>query len=188
MKSYFSADFHLLHQNIIKYDNRPFKSIQLMDTAIIGNCMDLFRTGDEFYFLGDFALGNIQNIESYIQTLASSGVKMFFIKGNHDKNEMIKLYNKYGTYLGEQKKVRVNGQDIVLNHYRMDVWDKSHHGTWHLHGHSHHSLPERRNSRCIDVGINGKGYNYKPLEFEQVADYISLKTWEPIDHHGRDTK
>lgn len=184
MNDYFTSDFHLQHRNIIKYDNRPFKSVDDMDDTIIRNCMRVLQPGDRFYFLGDFCLGT--RAESFLETLRSSGAQLFFIKGNHDKNDMTKLYQKYGVYLGEQRKIRsVGDQEIVLNHYRMDVWDKSHHGTWHLHGHSHHSLPVRHNARCIDVGINGREYNYTPLSFQQVAGYMAKKTWEPIDHHGR---
>lgn len=186
MKTYFSADFHLQHANVIRFDNRPFKHVDDMDKAIIKNCMQLFKPGDQFYFLGDFSMrGTNDKSESYFQELKSSGVQMFFIKGNHDKKDTIKLYNKYGIYLGEQKKIRVGEQEIVLNHYRMDVWDKSHHGTWHLHGHSHHSLPIRRDARCMDVGINGVGYNYTPVDFEYVSEVMKYKEWKPIDHHGR---
>jgi calcineurin-like phosphoesterase family protein len=184
-KDYFAADFHLGHANIIKYDNRPFRSVKEMDDQIMLNCERLFKDGDRFYFLGDFAFKNEGAAENYMKRLANTGVKMFFIKGNHDKSPTVRLYKTYGEYLGEQKMVEVQGQEIVLNHYRMDVWDKSHHGTWHLHGHSHHSLPERHNARCIDVGINGRGYNYSPLEFADIERMMAKKTWEPIDHHGR---
>lgn len=184
---YFGSDFHFFHSNVIKYDKRPFYSVDEMNERIIKNCMELFKPGDRFFFVGDWALSrNIDDVERTFEVFKSSGVQMFFIKGNHDKKDTIKLYQKYGVYLGEQKKIdSIDGQEIVLNHYRMDVWDKSHHGVWHLHGHSHHSLPERPTARCIDVGINGKEYNYTPLSFIQVKKYMDKKDYKPIDHHGR---
>jgi hypothetical protein len=33
------------------------------------------------------------------------------------------------------------GQPIVLCHYAMRVWNRSHHGAWHLYGHSRGNLP-----------------------------------------------
>ena len=33
-------------------------------------------------------------------------------------------------------------QDIVLCHYAMRVWQKSHYGAWMLYGHSHGTLPD----------------------------------------------
>lgn len=187
-KNWFSSDFHFGHTNVIKYDNRPFDSVKEMDNYILEGLEASFNKNDNFYYLGDFSLfkkHQIDNSEEYFKRIKETGVNMFFIKGNHDHSDMIKLYNKYGTYLGEQKKIIVNNQEIILNHYRMDVWDKSHHGSWHLHGHSHHSLPERDSARCTDVGINGQGFDYLPLEFVDIEHIMSRKTFKPIDHHGR---
>lgn len=191
--TYFSADWHLDHANIIKYDGRPFKSVEEMNETIINNICSTIKKGDILYFLGDFAMTRSTNsMEGHMKAVIYTGAQLFFIKGNHDKKDTIKLYQKYGVYLGEQKKIRVvdvskpdGNQEIVLNHYRMDVWDKSHHGVWHLHGHSHHTLPERPTARCMDVGINGKGYNYNVLSYEQIGEHMATKTFVPIDHHGK---
>jgi len=193
---YFSADWHLNHANIIKYDGRPFKTVEQMNEVILHNVCSTLKRGDSLYFLGDFALArNMTQVESQMQILASTGAQLFFIKGNHDKKDTIKLYQKHGTYLGEQKKIAITDvtkpdgrQEIVLNHYRMDVWDKSHHGVWHLHGHSHHSLPERNNARCMDVGINGSWYNYNVLDYPTVGKHMATKNWQPIDHHGKNER
>lgn len=180
MKTYFASDYHLGHKNVIKYDNRPFKDVWDMDEAIIANHNSVVSEEDEFYFLGDFCFNN--RAEEYLQRLNG---RKYFIKGNHDRRDMLKLYNKYGIYLGQLDEVVVNGQLISLCHYRMDVWNKSHRGAWHLHGHSHHSLPVRETAKCIDVGINGEGYGYTPLSFEQIKKIMDKRVYVPIDHHGR---
>ena len=188
---YFSSDWHLGHANIIKYDKRPFKDVQEMDHTIMNNVIGQLKKGDTLYYLGDFAMTRSQNdMEGYMKSLAYSEAELFFIKGNHDKRGMLKLYQKYGTYLGEQKKIKIPDpdghegiQEIVLNHYAMRVWDKSHRGTWHLYGHSHHTLPDLPNSKSFDVGINGHGY--KLLSFEDVAKIMATKTYVPVDHHGK---
>lgn len=176
-KNWFSSDWHLCHQNILLFDNRPFSHLGEMHTTIINNYNDLVNEEDDFYFLGDFCF-NDRETEYYLQQLKGN---LFFIKGNHDKKHTIKLYEKYGTYLGEQCKIKVNSKEIVLNHYCMKVWDKSHFGSWHLFGHSHHSLPEDINSLSFDIGCNG--WNYKPLEFKQIEEIMSKKIYKPIDHH-----
>lgn len=190
---YFSADWHLDHANIIKYDGRPFKTVEQMNEAIIKNVCSTLKKGDKLYFLGDFAMTRSTNsMEGHMKAVSYTGAELFFIKGNHDKRDTIELYRKYGTYLGEQKMIRVMDknkpegyQDIVLNHYRMDVWDKSHHGVWHLHGHSHHTLPERPTARCMDVGINGSWYSYNILDYPTIGKHMATKNWVPIDHHGK---
>ena len=177
--SYFSSDYHFGHANVIKFDKRPYNDIWAMDEAIIANHNSVVDEKDDFYFLGDFCFNN--RAEEYMQRL--NGNK-FFIKGNHDRREMIKLYHKYGTYLGELAEVSVNSQKIVLCHYAMKVWNKSHRGVWHLYGHSHHSLPDDKTSLSFDVGINGDGYKYTPLSFEQVKKIMNKKQYKPLDHHG----
>lgn len=176
-RTFFSSDYHLSHGNVIKYDNRPFKNIDEMNETIITNHNEIVRDDDDLYFLGDFCF-NFRDAEELMKQFKGN---LFFIKGNHDKKDMIKLYQKYGTYLGEQKMIKVNEQEIVLNHYAMRVWNKSHHGVWHLYGHSHGSLPDDSNSLSFDVGC--MLYDYKPLEFQQVKDIMSKKTYKPKDHH-----
>lgn len=182
--NYFSSDWHLGHANIIKYDKRPFKNTEEMDETILGNvCAQLMR-GDNLYYLGDFAMTRNANVmEGHMKALAYTGANLFFIRGNHDKRDTVRLYEKYGTYLGEQRKIEVNGQEIVLNHYAMRVWDKSHRGVWHLYGHSHHTLKEDMTSLSFDVGING--WDYQLLSFEDVKQKMSHKNYTPIDHHGK---
>lgn len=189
MNTYFSSDWHLGHANIIKYDKRPFKTVEEMDLAIITNVTEQLQKGDTLYYLGDFAFTRSMNeAEGHMKALALTGANLLFIKGNHDKRDTIKLYEKYGTYLGEQKKIKleVRGHEyeIVLNHYAMRVWDKSHRGTWHLYGHSHHSLPDLQESLSFDVGING--WDYKLVSFDQVKEKMAKKSYKPIDHHKPD--
>ncbi len=189
---YFSSDWHLGHANIIKYDGRPFKSTEEMDLTIITNVTDQLKKGDNLYYLGDFALTRSANaMEGYMKALALTEANLFFIKGNHDKRDTIKLYERYGTYLGEQKKVKIldsslreGHQDVILNHYAMRVWDKSHRGVWHLYGHSHHSLPDLEDSLSFDVGING--WDYKLVSYPMVREKMAKKKYKPIDHHQPD--
>jgi calcineurin-like phosphoesterase family protein len=180
MLTYFSSDWHLGHANIIKYDKRPFKDTEEMNRTIIQNYNSIVKLEDEFYFLGDFCMGDRSKAESYFQQLIPN--KKFFIAGNHDGRETVELYKKYGTYLGKMAEIRVEGQGITLNHYCMKVWNKSHHGNFHLYGHSHGSLPDDPNALSFDVGVNC--WDYKPISFEEVKRTMAKKTFKPIDHHG----
>lgn len=155
MTNYFSSDWHLNHANILKYDNRPFKDIKEHDEVIINNYKSIVSNYDNFYFLGDFAFASNGYIEKILNSL--NGNK-FFIRGNHDKKDTIRLYKKYGTYLGELETVEINKQKIVLCHYSMRVWNGSHKGFWHLYGHSHGSLEHLLNGKSFDVGINVHNY------------------------------
>jgi calcineurin-like phosphoesterase family protein len=50
---YFSADWHLGHKNIIKYCNRPFKTVEDMDSTIWINAYKVLKPNDVLYYLGD---------------------------------------------------------------------------------------------------------------------------------------
>lgn len=177
-KYYFSSDYHIDHFNVIRFDKRPFTTVEQMNEVIIANHNAIVTNEDDFYFLGDFSF-NMQRAEYYLQRF--NGNK-FFIRGNHDKDNMIKLYEKHSTYLGELKEIVIQEQRITLCHYAMKVWNQSHRLAWHLYGHSHLSLPDDPNSLSFDVGIMGN--NYKPYSFEDVQARMSRKTYKPKDHHG----
>lgn len=182
--NYYSGDWHLGHNNIIRYDGRPFKSVDEMDGTILSNVRAQLKHGDNLYYVGDFALSKIKGLaEGYMKALADSGANLFFIRGNHDRSDTIKLYRDYGFYLGDMAEIQYGDQLIVLCHYAMRVWNKSHHGSWHLYGHSHHTLKEDQHSLSFDVGING--WNYKLVSHEQVEIKMAHKDYQPVDHHGK---
>ncbi len=187
MKNYFTSDFHFCHENVIKYDKRPFKNADEMNEYIINTHNNTVGKNDDVYFLGDFCFDRFRT-EEFLKIMNGN---FHFIKGNHDKQDTIKLYQKYGVYLGEQKMIGIfdnsankyGKQEIVLNHYSMNVWDKCHHGTWHLFGHSHGSLPDNPNSLSIDVGC--MLHNYIPLEYNDIKQIMKQKSYKPIDHHKK---
>ena len=73
-------------------------------------------------------------------------------------------------------------QRIVLCHYALRVWDKSHYGTWALYGHSHGTLPDNPHARAIDVGVDC--HDFAPVSYERVREIMAAKTFVPVDHHG----
>lgn len=190
MKNYFGSDFHLEHKNIIKYDKRPFRDIEHMNSTIIDNCASVLKKGDNFYYLGDFCFASSNKAEGHMKALSYTGASLFFIKGNHDRDNIIELYQKYGTYLGEQKRIAIEGQDIILNHYAMRVWDKSHRGAFHLYGHSHDNLEYKEWGKSMDVGVVSayriKG-EYTIFEYQELKHILSQRQAKIVDHHGDDS-
>ena len=176
-KIYFSSDWHLDHANVIRYDGRPFADVNEMNEVIISNHNSIVGPDDDFYFLGDFCF-NSKNTEYFLSRLQGN---LFFIKGNHDKHDTIKMYRKYGTYLGEQTKIKIGNQDVVLNHFAMRVWDKSHHGAILLYGHSHGGLEATPWGKSMDVCCTLN--DYKPFSWEQIKQIMDKREPKIIDHH-----
>jgi len=97
MKTYFTADLHLGHFNIIKYCNRPFKTLEQMNVTLIRNWNSRVKSEDVVYHVGDFCFrnspggksgeGEVLKAEHYVKQLNG---RIVFIKGNHDRNNSMK--------------------------------------------------------------------------------------------------
>ena len=177
MTTYFTSDTHFSHRNIIKYSNRPFGSKEEMDLKLVENWNTRIGQGDTIYHLGDFCLSTEQEGQSILDRLNG---KKHLILGNHDKvGRRLKGWESISDY----KEVSIDGQFIILCHYAMRVWNKSHHGSWMLYGHSHGSLPDDPNALSFDIGVDC--HEYKPLNMDEIRRIMKKKTFKPIDHHGK---
>lgn len=176
-KTFFSSDWHLSHKNIIKYDPRPFATIEEMDKTIIDNYNSVVGEDDEFFYLGDFCFNN-KKVEEFLEQLNG---KKYFIKGNHDHSDVVSAYKKYGTYLGGLEEIEVNKQLIVLCHYTMRNWNQSHRGAIHLYGHDHGALESTPHGKSMDVFVGLSGYY--PLEFTDIMSKLKDRKVIQVGHH-----
>lgn len=180
---YFTSDFHLGHANILKYCDRPFGTIGEHDKIIIQNFNDIVETYDVVYHLGDFTLGTTQWANNYIRRLKG---KWVFLPGSHDKwlkglppfavpsltGQFPSVEDPLVTleYPAGNKEQVV----IILCHYAMRVWDRSHYGSYHLYGHSHGKLPEWGWS--MDVGVDAQ--NFRPVSLRTVLETLEKEKSE----------
>lgn len=177
MNTFFTADTHFGHNNIIKYCNRPFSSVEEHNEVLINNWNSVVKPEDFVYHLGDFCFKD-NDFDKYFNQLNG---QIIFVEGNHDKVAR-KHRDKFFEYWRQYKEVKINEQRITLCHYALRVWNKSHWGSWHLYGHSHGSLPDDPHARSFDVGVDC--HNYYPISFDRVKEIMDSKLWQPIDHHG----
>jgi len=176
MAIWFTADTHFGHKNIIKFCNRPFSSIEEMDAALITAWNDVVQLGDTVYLLGDFTLG--YQAQPYFGRLKGT-VKI--IPGGHDKRW---IHGKYTTLSGPVEKLPTcytaklwyNNERslyVVLCHYALQVWDRSHYGSLHFYGHSHGRLEPYPNA--LDVGVDKAAQllgEYRPFSLEEAVSLV----------------
>ena len=85
MNTWFTADFHFYHENIIKYSNRPFKNIKIMHDVLINNYNSLVDPEDEVYIIGDLSLIGPENYYSLERIVKRMNGNKHLILGNHDR-------------------------------------------------------------------------------------------------------
>ncbi len=188
MTKLFSSDWHLNHKNILTYCNRQFDSIKDMEETFFNNFENIFKCGDVFYFLGDFAFANKRQVCTYLDRLYDIGVRdLIFVCGNHDKpNSRVIADHKVVGWFGDRKLISIPYR-MVLDHYPMYSWYNSHRGSYMLHGHCHGNLLTKTNpiKHSVDVGIDS-AYRlfgeYRPFTEGDVLKVMDLFTAYDSDY------
>lgn len=165
MTTHFTGCTHFGHANVIKYCKRPFVNKEQMDAIMVAAWNDHVAKNDRVYHLGDLAFYKTQaELDDLVARL--NGL-IFLVPGNHDN--LKKLKQTKVNILPPQVTIIEQGQTIVLNHYPMRHWEKSHYGSWHLFSHVHGVLGMQTNA-SMDVGFDAVGY--APVSFDYVAHRI----------------
>lgn len=196
-KIHFASDYHFWHTNVIAFDKRPFlfdsnighpenikdKSnldVESMNEALIENWNSVVGPNDVVFYIGDFCW---RGKESHDEILKRLNGKIYFVMGNHDDYKVISSLNRFemiADYIDLWVQYGENNDDrvqICLMHYPIFQWDRKHHGSYMIHGHSHGNLfksnPELYEQKIMDVGCNLT--EYKPIDFWEVKKIMDSK-------------
>lgn len=180
-RTFFTADQHFGHRNIIDFCDRPFKDVDHMNEMLITLWNDTVAPDDTVFVLGDFAMGKIDTTLKIVGRL--NGTKVL-VPGNHDRcwtplhkaGEWQDRYLEAGFHLvmnttpGEA--LIVAGTQFAASHFpyagdsgdedRYTDWRPRDEGDYLLHGHVHTAW--KKNGRQINVGVDVWGYRPVPLE------------------------
>lgn len=174
MNIWFTSDTHYGHANIIKYCNRPFKNIREMDEGLIELHNECVGPSDVVYHLGDFSFS--RESSKYLKRL--NGAEYHLILGNHDKRKL--LTDAGFTSINDVKKIHNGEYTFWLSHYAHLRWPHSHHGAFHLFGHSHGGL--EGHGRSMDIGVDTN--EYRPWHIDEVIRLLKKK--KATEHHRED--
>ncbi len=173
MSIFFTADHHFGHTNIIRFHKRPFENAREMDSALIKFWNETVKQTDTVYHLGDISVLRPERTKEILKQLKG---KIFLIRGNHDKSAEDELCVSRFEWVKDYHFLSLNdGVKIALMHYAMRVWDRSHHGAWHLYGHSHGKLPPDEKGFSLDVGVDC--WNFRPVSLKEVKNVMSGRGW-----------
>lgn len=175
---YFVSDLHLSHKNILKYDNRPFNSIEEHDQSIINNINSTCEETSLLFILGDVSMTSDMN---YLRKLFKQiKCKVVLVKGNHDshlKDCFLKeTFIDVKDYL--ELKTKQAGK-LILSHYPFYSWNGSHRGNIHLYGHLH-TTKLALNGKSFNVGVCNSS-TYSPFSLNQIIS-VTNKQLAGVHH------
>jgi calcineurin-like phosphoesterase family protein len=165
MKTYFTADTHFSHQNIIKYANRPFKNLIEMDETLVRNWNERVKPEDTVIFLGDFCFrntaggkigeGTMSRAEHHKSRLNGNIV---FVRGNHDNNNSL---NTKITAL----ELELGGHLIYCVHSPVD-FDSQYSINLCGHVHDHWQIKKWGSTYLVNVGVDV--WKYMPVSIDEI--------------------
>ena len=128
-----------------------------MDAELIRRHNEVVGDGDVVMHAGDFAYRNRRSAQSYAAALRGTHI---FLRGSHD--------HWLGADAHEIWQETIDGQHIVVCHYALRVWPRSHYGSWQLYGHSHGKLAPL--GKQWDIGVDNN--SFYPVSFEQLRQIM----------------
>ena len=188
-KVFFTSDLHFGHENVIRFDNRPFETVDEMDAELIRRWNAKVGTGDLVYVLGDM-IWKTRNSDAETLIRSLNG-QIILIKGNHDrflhnakaKNALagVKDYDDICVKLEDGTDRRV-----VLCHYYIPFYNGHRWQAVHLHGHSHNSeeywIEESIKQKLRQDGFETRSYNvgcmhwnYEPVTLDEILEKYDSK-------------
>lgn len=189
MKYYFISDYHFFHKNIIKYENRPFQTVNEMNEEIIKRHNERVKEDDIVYFLGDWGFYASkqkqfrgEGMPIRIDDLKKRMKGIFYsVKGNHDKpenklnipNHRI-ILNKGGIYI-----------NLIHKHQDTVIYDYEYYYPLTLCGHAHSKWQtkeiEKDNKIALVINCSVENNNYYPFSFDEIMSIY----WRWLNQHPR---
>ena len=151
--SWFISDTHFNHENIIKYCNRPFDSVEDMNEFIIKQWNSVVSKDDTVYHLGDFALQSDKDVITDLVKRLNGNI--ILILGNHDRWGKQKFLDC--GFVEVHKKLEIG--NYILTHRPIDESELN--GKMNIHGHLHNYDRGLPKSKFINVSC--EVLDYKPI-------------------------
>ena len=181
-KIYFTSDLHIGHENVIRFDNRPFETVDEMDAELIRRWNAKVDRGDLVYVLGDMIWKTKNSTaQNLIENLNG---QIILIRGNHDRFLSNAKAKNCLAAVKDYDDICVTLEDgtvrrCVLSHYFIPLYNGHRNGAIHLHGHSHFTdeadleidLAEQLNAQGMQNEIYNVGcmyWNYEPVTLDEI--------------------
>ncbi|MCI8661051.1 MAG: hydrolase [Lachnospiraceae bacterium] len=166
---FYISDLHFGHQNVIRFDKRPFETISQMDYTLIQLWNSRVRNEDTVYIVGDFAYRNEKPEEWYLRQLQG---KKHLLVGNHD-NKLLSNPAAVSYFESIEKMTHVTDgkHQICLCHFPICEWNGYRKGHLHIYGHIHNRREDTFQIMCKRKGAFNAGCMinaYMPVPLDEL--------------------
>lgn len=161
-----TADQHFNHENIIKYENRPFSDLEHMNTFMIDAWNSVVVKDDKVFMLGDFGFGGSEFISDTLSKLRGNKI---LIMGNHDRSRSIKKWIELGFQAVYDYPV-IYDTCYVFSHAPLDgLVDCGH--FYNIFGHVHGN-PAMDTVSVKGFCVSVERHQYKPVLWKDIRDAL----------------
>lgn len=177
--NYYIADLHLGHANVIRFDQRPFATVDEMNDTLIRNWNETVTRGDTVYILGDLIWSKEAQWPEWLDKLKGQKV---LIRGNHDPKEFSAKTKSYFQDIANLKEIVDGGRHVIMCHYpipfhRADYDEKCIMLYGHVHVTREYEIIERLRKDVRDAHTQG---------FHALGQFINVGCMMPwMDYRPR---
>jgi len=177
MATFFTADLHFGHNEIIGFCNRPFSDITEMNRVLIDNWNSRVTNDDHVYIVGDLFYGgrNAAGIKEAIKIVKRLNGILHLIAGNHDIPYLKSMdYHYLFADVDQLRYLKLGKEHIILCHYPIAEWSGYFRGSWHIYGHIHNAkntayLHMKNLEKALNTGVDI--CRYMPVTFRELIKY-----------------
>jgi calcineurin-like phosphoesterase family protein len=188
----FISDLHIGHENVLRFDQRPFENMFQMENVIIDNWNKNVKKHDRTYILGDTIWSpKFKDWKEFLDKL--NGQKVLIV-GNHDaKDQTLAKLKKENVILDYKYMdvITVGNKKVILSHSPQPFYFKQYSpNVVHLYGHVHLTPDydymkeiikhqEERFSEsiskmhCYNVGCMCPEIDYTPRTIDEIIENYS---------------
>lgn len=178
MSVFFTSDTHFGHYNAIRYDNRPYKSIEEMDEDLICRWNEKVGKDDLVYHLGDVSWYKDDYYTYKLLSRLNGKIELIF--GNHDGNLKAKSLSRFESVHHVQHKIKdkASGTRIILSHAPI-LFDQDALSSVNFYGHVHIgcdyeyvkryvNMMRQNCVKCVMHNVGCMCWDFAPATFEEI--------------------
>lgn len=160
-ENYFvTSDTHFDHKNIIKYADRPFDSVEHMNTVLVDNINEIVGKNDILIHLGDFSFNsNKDMIKEVVNEINCKNIMLLL--GNHDRSKSMSFWNSLGLKEIHRYPFIMN-EFFIFSHEPMFMNDSMPYVNFHGHIHQNSIASDKFINCCVEVN------EYKPIRISDI--------------------